>query len=204
MEKLDLRKQFKELYAPSSKVVTVVEVPELAFLMVDGSGDPNTSSSFQGAVQALYGVAYTLKFASKKRGVDYPVMPLEGLWSLPEGEGFDFEGDKSGWRWTLMIVQPDHISPDDVSAAVKEVGKKRQLQALDGLRLERFEEGAAVQIMHVGPYSAEKANFERLHARIEELGCKPSGRHHEIYLGDPRRSAPEKLRTVLRQPMRCP
>jgi hypothetical protein len=205
--KLDLRKELKHLYAPSAKDVSTVTVPDLAFLMIDGAGDPNVAPAYQQAVEALYTTAYTLKFASKKTaGIDYQVMPLEGLWWLPEmGERYgdvQFDADKSLWRWTMMIAQPGHITDADVTAAIAEARRKKPLPAIDQLRFEHFEEGLAVQILHIGPYDAEKANIDRLHARIAELDHEPCGKHHEIYLSDPRRSAPEKLRTIIRQPMK--
>lgn len=205
-EKLDLRKTLKHLYNPPSKKVVEVDVPAMNFLMLDGSGDPNTALEYQQALEALYGMAYTLKFASKKAGLDFTVMASEGLWWLDDmgakyGD-FDFTADKSRWRWTMMIMQPDAITPAMVDAAVAELRHKKNPAALDKVRFERFHEGLSAQIMHMGPYSAEKPTIDRLHAYIAEQGCEPRGKHHEIYLGDPRRTAPEKLRTVIRQPMR--
>ena len=203
--KLDLRKQLKYLYEPPSKQVVEVDVPAMNFIMLDGTGDPNTATSYQEAIGALYGLAYTLKFVSKKAGLDYPVMPLEGLWwmeKMGKGHGgFDFEADKSLWLWTMMIMLPDQVSPAEVEASRRELGRKKDPPALDLVRLERFEEGLAAQVMHIGPYAAERPAIERVHAFIAERGCEPRGKHHEIYLGDPRRTAPEKLRTVVRQPM---
>jgi hypothetical protein len=205
--KLDLRKQLRHLYSPSARDVSTVDVPAMSYLMVDGEGDPNLAQAYRDAVEALYAVAYTLKFAIKKqRGLDYAVMPLEGLWWLPDmGEHYsdvDFAADKSRWHWTAMIVQPDFVSAEDVAAAAADAKRRKRLPAIDGLRLERLEEGPAVQIMHIGPYSAERPAIDRLHVRIAELGNVPAGKHHEIYLSDPGRTAPEKLRTVVRQPMR--
>jgi len=202
--KLDLRKELRHLYEPPAREVVAVEVPAMSFLMVDGRGDPNVSREYQEAVEVLYGLAYALKFASKKAGIDYPVMPLEGLWWV-EGAGtvgFDMMAHRDAWQWTMMIMQPDHLTADQVEAQVAALGRKKGLAALAKVRFERFEEGLAAQVMHVGPYSAEKPTIDRVHAYIAAQGCVPSGKHHEIYLGDPRRGAPEKLRTVIRQPMR--
>jgi hypothetical protein len=205
IEKLDLRKQLKHLYNPPSKKVVEVTVPAMNFLMLDGSGDPNTALEYQQALEALYGLSYALKFTSKKDGIDYAVMPLEGLWWMDNmGEQYgdvDFTADKNRWQWTMMILQPDHITQAMVKAAITELGRKKNPPALDKMRFARFHEGLSAQVMHIGPYSAEKPTIDRLHTYIAEQGYEPSGKHHEIYLGDPRRTQPEKLRTVIRQPM---
>jgi len=206
LEKRDLRKELKHLYNPPTKNVVEVDVPPMNFLMLDGSGDPNTALEYRQAIEALYGVAYTLKFASKKQGIDFTVMALEGLWWMDDmgsqyGD-FDFAADKNLWKWTMMMVQPDHITPPMVEAAIEELRRRKNPAALDKVRFERFHEGLCAQIMHIGPYSAEKPNIERVHAYIAEHGCEPAGRRHEIYLSDLRRTAPEKLRTIVRQPMR--
>jgi hypothetical protein len=206
LEKLDLRKELKYLYVPSPKQVVEVDVPAMNFLMIDGKGDPNTAPEYKEAVEALYGLSYTLKFASKKTlGIDYSVMPLEGLWWMEDmGQRYgeiDFTADKNRWLWTMLIMQPDPITPAMVEAARDELFRKKAPPALDKVRFERFHEGLSAQIMHLGPYSAEKPTIDRIHAYIAEHG-ELTGRHHEIYLGDPRRTQPEKLRTVIRQPMR--
>lgn len=206
IQKLDLQKELKHLYQPPSKTVVTVDVPPMNFLLLDGSGDPNTALEYQQAVEALYALAYTLKFASKKAGIDFTVMALEGLWWMDDmgqyyGE-LDFTADKSQWRWTMMIMQPDHITQDRVEAAAADLRRKKNPPALDKVRFERFHEGLSAQTMHIGPYSAEKPTIDRIHAYIAAQGCAPSGKHHEIYLGDPRRTQPDKLRTVIRQPMR--
>ncbi len=203
MTTLDLRKQYQHLYRPSAKAPAVVEVPELSFLMVDGQGDPNHNPEFAAAVEALYGASYTLKFAAKlgPLQVDYPVMPLEGLWwsepPLPDLAAY-LTADRRGWRWTVMIMQPEFTTADMVAEAVEKVRKKKDSPALGKLRLERLHEGMAVQIMHIGPYSEELPNLQRLEAFAHEQGYTLHGKHHEIYLSDPRRTAPEKLKTVLR------
>jgi hypothetical protein len=180
----------------------VVEVPELAFLMIDGHGDPNTAPEYAEALEALYAVAYTAKFALKRApgGIDYAVMPLEGLWWTPDMATFT-TADKSAWDWTMMIVQPDPVTAEVVEEARATVARTKGLEAIARVRLERFAEGRAAQVMHVGPFAAEGPTIERLHAFIAERGLGRAGKHHEIYLSDPRRTAPERLRTILRQPV---
>ncbi len=198
---LDLKRELHAFYKPSAKQPEIVEVPTLPCLMIDGVGDPNTAQDFQDAMAALNGVAYTLKFALKRRGLVYPVMPTEGLWWIDNMADF-LAAPKSDWKWTLLIVQPEAVTEADFAQACTEVGRKKQLAAVEKLRLESFAEGLAAQIMHIGSYEAEAPTIERLHRFIEEQGCALSGKHHEIYLGDPRRSAPEKLKTIIRQPIR--
>jgi hypothetical protein len=198
--KTDLKRELKYLFAPPKDPV-MVDVPELSFLMIDGKGDPNDSQEFMDAIQALYSVSYGSKFALKREaGLDYTVMPLEGLWWVEDGAPFNLES-KDGWQWTAMIVQPPEVTPDLVRRAAAEAFRKRELLALWKIRLESFHEGLAAQVMHVGPYSAERPTIEALHAFIEAEGYVPRGKHHEIYLGDPRRTAPQRLKTVIRQPV---
>jgi hypothetical protein len=201
MTKLDFRKQMKELYAPSGKDFSVVDVPRMAFLMVDGNGDPNTAQSYADAVQALYSVSYAVKFASKQAGRDYVVAPLEGLWSAADPSAFG-RGAKNEWCWTMMIMQPAWITADLVEHAVTATARKK-LSALPLLRFEEYEEGTAVQILHVGAYDDEAPTLNRLHQQyMPAHGYVFNGRHHEIYLSDPRKSEPAKLRTILRQPVK--
>jgi hypothetical protein len=211
MVELDLRKQWKHLYAPSAKKVELVDVPEFKFVMIDGRIEPGqapgTSPGFEEAMGALYGAAYTLKFMSKLRKqdqVDYPVMALEGLWWV-EGAEFDistaWEAFTDRWVYTVMIMQPDHITPDMFAEAVAQAAKKKPNPAFARLRLESFREGLCVQTMHIGPYATEPATIERMHNWADENGYRLAGKHHEIYLGDPRRADPEKLKTVLRHPV---
>ncbi len=202
MEKRDYLKQMKELYGPSAKSVDVVDVPEMNFLMVDGEGDPNRAKSFGEAIEALYPVAYTLKFMAKKGppAIDYGVMPLEALWWADDMSAFA-TGTKDAWKWTVMIMQPDCITPGMVAEAIQEVGRRKKPVALPLVRFESFKEGRAAQILHVGPFSEEGPTIEKVHAVIEQAGCKRSGKHHEIYLSDLRRAAPEKWKTIVRQPM---
>jgi hypothetical protein len=198
---LDLKRELPQLYRATAQPA-FVDVPELPFLAVDGSGDPNTAAEYAEAVQALYTVAYTLRFALERRadGVDAPVMPLEGLWWAPDPSAFR-TGDRGAWRWTMLIRQPEQVTGGDVADAVAQAQRKKGLPGLDRVRLERYAEGRAAQVLHVGPYAAEGPTIERLHRFIAEQGYRLSGKHHEIYVGDPRRSAPERLRTILRQPV---
>jgi hypothetical protein len=204
MEKLDLRKQLKQFYAPSLRKIEIVDVPPFNFAMIDGAMQPGempgTSPAFQEAVEALYGISYTLKFTSKLRKsnpIDYTVMALEGLWWIDEGE---FDITRPGnWKWTLMILQPEHIGGEMFQDALRQLARKKDSPALSRLHLEGFHEGLCMQTMHVGPYADEPATIARMHAFAEENGYRLRGKHHEIYLGDPRRSKPDKLKTILRQ-----
>lgn len=197
----DFKKELKHLYQPSAKKFEVVDVPPMKFLMIDGHGDPNTAQEYKDAVEALYAVAYALKFRSKKeKGMDYVVPPLEGLWWVEHMEQFSME-NKSAWNWTMMVMQPEWITQEMFGAALGEVERKKNLPALSQLKLETYHEGLAVQILHIGPYSAEAPTIAQMHAFMDENGYKLAGKHHEIYLSDPRKVAPEKLKTVLRQPV---
>ncbi len=202
MEKVDFKKELKHLYGASVKEPTIVDVPGMNFLMVDGFGDPNMQE-YQEAIETLYAVSYALKFMVKKgeQAVDYGVLPLEGLWWVDDMTQFS-EDNKEAWKWTSMIMQPEYVTEELFNRAVEEVSKKKNPPALPKLRFENFHEGVTVQLMHIGPYSAEKPNIERLHRFIEEKGHELRGKHHEIYLTDPRRMSPEKMRTILRQPVK--
>jgi hypothetical protein len=203
MKKLDLRRKYKHLYQPSARKVEVVEVPELSFVMLDGriekGRSPGDSPAFLAAIQALFGLSYTLKFQSKLRkqnAIDYPVMALEALWWVEDGR---FELSKpDNWCWRAMIMQPEHITTEMFADALEQLGRKKPSPALERLRLERYGEGLCIQTLHIGPYSTEPATVERMHAFAQENGYLLANQHHEIYLGDPRRSAPDKLKTVLR------
>ncbi|MFI5284309.1 MAG: GyrI-like domain-containing protein [Candidatus Dormibacterales bacterium] len=188
------------LYAASTKQPSILDVPELKFLMVDGGGDPNTSPEFQAALQVLFSLSYGIHFALKKDGVESRLRPLEALWWVP-GKTALLETDKAVWRWTAMVLQPDEITPAVLEQLRAEVFRKKALPQLAEARLEPFREGLCAQIMHVGPYGAEKPTIDRLHAFITGAGYRLRGKHHEIYLGDPRRAQPEKLKTIVRQPI---
>jgi hypothetical protein len=202
MEKIDYKKQFKNLYQPSTRKVEAVEVPRMNFLMVDGEGDPNTAPAFADAMEALYSVAYTLKFMVKKgeMAIDFTVMPPEALWWSDDMNAFS-DGNKDVWKWTLMIMQPEFITADMVDVAKKEVARKKNPASLELLRFEAFHEGKAAQLIHIGPFSEEGPTIEKVHRFIEDNGSTRVGKHHEIYLSDLRRAAPEKWKTVVRQPM---
>ncbi len=204
MTKIDLKKTFKDLYNPSAKAVSEVVVPAMNYIMVDGTGDPNNMSEFQPRVEVLYALSYSLKFASKRQlGQDYTVMPTEGLWWVDGFKPVDpTVGDRSNWKWTLMVMQPDHITPEMYDSAVEDVRRKKNLALVVACRFENYDEGRAAQIMHIGPYNTEKPNIDRVHSYIAEQGGQPTSKHHEIYVGDPRKSAPEKLKTVIRQPFK--
>lgn len=203
MSKVDFKKEFKELYNPPKDFV-LVDVPEMKFLMVDGHGDPNTAQEYNDAVEALYAVAYKQKFISKKKlGQDYVVPPLEGLWWADDMDTFTVARDKSQWDWTMMILTPGWISPEMFEDALQQVRKGKNPAMLENVRLESYHEGLSVQIMHIGSYDDEGPTLARMHNEfIPENGYVMVGKHHEIYLSDPRRVAPEKLKTVLRQPVR--
>jgi hypothetical protein len=203
---IDLRKQFKHLYQPSAKKFSIVDVPPLNFLMIDGTGNPNTSQAYRDALEALYSLSYTLKFGVKlgkygKKKYDYPVMALEGLWWMDDMREFS-EARKDDWKWTMMIMQPDIITPDWVELARADLIAKKNPVAAPKIRCESYHEGLSAQIMYIGPFADEGLTIQRLHEFIVESGYQLRGKHHEIYMSDPRRTAPEKLKTVIRQPMK--
>jgi hypothetical protein len=202
--KIDFKKDLKHLYQPAKDEFSIVEVPAFNFLMVDGRGDPNSAQEYQDALEALYAVAYKIKFMSKKRlDKDYVVPPLEGLWWAEDMDVFTTGGDKSSWLWTMMIMQPDWITPEIFEEALIQVEKGKNPVALTKIRLERYHEGLAVQIMHIGSFSEEGPTIAKMHNEfLPENSLEENGKHHEIYLSDPRRVAPEKMKTVLRQPVR--
>jgi len=200
MKTIDLKKTLKPYYTASAAKPSIIDVPQIKGLMVDGMGDPN-GQAFQEAVGSLYSVAYTLKFSFKKdKAIDYPVMALEGLWCADDVTDF-LNGKRDNWKWTIFITLPDVVTKKDVAQAIETVKKKAKFPRFPEVRFELFAEGRAAQVMHVGPYATEGPTIERLHRFVEEQGYKLRGKHHEIYLGDPRRSAPEKLRTIVRHPV---
>lgn len=199
--KVDFKTLMKPYWRPPAGQFEVVEVPALDFLMIDGAGDPNTVPAYASALNWLFGVSYALKFASKAAGRDYGVAPLEGLWWAADMADFAARR-KDRWLWTAMIMQPDWTTAAAVAAAVEKTRGKLGMPPAS-LRFERFAEGLSVQTMHVGPYDAEGPVLKTLHeAYLPANGLVETGHHHEIYLTDPRRAAPEKLRTILRQPVR--
>ena len=202
MPKIDLKQELKHLYQPSAREVVVVEVPAMNYLMLDGMGDPNTSPAYQAVVEVLFSLSYTLKFMVKKGplAIDYSVMPLEGLWWAEDMSTFT-TADKSNWKWTMMLLQPDFITPGMIDAATQAVKRKSNPPLLDQVRFETYAEGLCAQIMHIGPFSAEGPTVERLHSYIAESGRQRIGKHHEIYLSDIRKADPAKWKTIIRQPM---
>ncbi len=196
--KLDLRKTLRPLFSPPARDVQLIKIPTMKYIMIDGKGEPG-GEAFQQAIGAVYNVAYTMKFRSKKLlKKDYNVMALEGLWWMKGKLDPSKRGD---WLWTLMVVVPDFVTPKMLAESVEEAKERKNPPGIDKVRLESFDEGLCVQTMHVGPYSTEPESIARLDAYCSEHGYRMIGKHHEIYLGDPRRSAPSKLRTIIRHPV---
>jgi hypothetical protein len=201
MKKIDLKKELKYLYTPSAKEVELVKVPKFNFLKLNGHGNPNTSKEFQDAVQALYSICYTIKFKIKfEKGIEYPVMPLEGLWWIGDDKPFN-TNQKGDWRWTLMILQPNIVTKLLVVEAKAELKKKKDLASLECVRLESFSEDRSAQTMHLGPYGDEPATIRKLEEFARDRGLQFCGKHHEIYLSNPARVKPEKMRTIVRYPV---
>ena len=201
MDKIDFKKMLKELYQPTHKEFSVVDVPNFKFAMIDGQGDPG-HEVYMKAVQGLFSTIYPIKFiAKKKMGKDFVAAPLEGLWWADDMDDF-VNGNRDKWKWRMMIHLPEWTGKDLFEEGVIKAEKKLGTRP-DSLRMEMFEEGKCVQIMHIGPYAEEASTIERMHKEfIPANGFVETGHHHEIYLNDPRRTAPEKLKTVLRQPVR--
>jgi hypothetical protein len=205
-EKIDLKKELKHLYAPSSRSIEIVDVPEAHFATVTGQlrphETPEYSLIFQNSLQAMYAISFTLKFMSKmrkKNPIDYTVMALEGIW-WTQADEFEFDKSKT-WQFRLLMLQPKHITHEMFTQALQKLREKKDNPALAGVRFESFKEGLCIQTMHVGPYDREPQTIQRMKCFADENELKYCGRHHEIYLGDPRRCAPEKLRTILRHPV---
>ncbi len=200
MEKIDYKRVYKEVYSPAPKGGPVmVDVPPSHYLMLDGQGDPEGSELFAASVEALFALAYQIKFAIKRgpMALDFTVMPLEGDWWADDMSRF--MEDRAAWRWTLMIMQPPVVSIEMVEAARHEVAGKKSLGRLHEVRFELREAHKAAEVLHVGPFSAEGPSVAALHRFIAEQGYRCVGRHHEIYLSDMRRTAPGKWKSVLRQ-----
>ncbi len=201
MLKLDYKKDLKELYGPSKKELSIVNVPPMNFIMLDGHGNPNTSPVYAETLEALYSLAYTLKFALKPQGIEFSVAPLEGLWWMPDMNDFTV-ANKDHWDWTMMIMQPDPVTQELFEIARAEVLRKKERPRVEKARLDTYAEGLSVQILYLGPYADEGPTIVSMHEYIRANGYATNDKHHEIYLGDPRRSAPEKLKTIIRQPIR--
>jgi len=201
-EKVDFKKLFKKYYSPSIEP-ELIDLPTIQVLSLEGQGAP-ASENFQRAIQAMYGCFFTIKFGRKKAGLgpDYSGAPLEGLWWMKDQTKFD-QARPADWLWKLLLWQPDFISQQDLDRARAELKKKKDNPDLGRVKLEKISEGAVVQIMHIGPYSAEAPTIKKLHEFAKNKGFELTGKHHEIYLGDPRRAKPEKLKTIIRQPVKA-
>jgi hypothetical protein len=199
--KVDFKKALKQLYNPSKKGFHLVEVPKMSFLMLDGKGDPNNSVEYQQAIDALYSMSYGIKFALKSQGFDHIVPPLEGLWWMDNMNEFN-NANKSRWEWTMMIMQPDWVTTEWVEKVRNETSKKKSLPSLPKTRFEMYDEGLVVQILYTGAYDNEAPTIAEMQKFITTNGYVTNGKHHEIYLGDPRKTSPERLQTILRQPIR--
>lgn len=202
-EKADLKKSL-DCYRAQRDRFRVLDVPELRYLMIDGAGDPNTSPAFTAAVESLYPLAYALKFASKRAlDRDYVVMPLEGQWWADDMDAFTSARAKAKWEWTLLIMIPGWIDDDLIATTTAEVAAKSKPPRLGEIRVEALSEGTCVQTLHLGSFDDEGPLLHRMHHEfIPENGLRMVGKHHEIYLSDARKVAPEKRRTILRQPVR--
>ncbi|UYP44875.1 hypothetical protein NEF87_001160 [Candidatus Lokiarchaeum ossiferum] len=202
--KFDYKLKYPEFYKPSSKHPTILEIPKMKFFMIDGKGDPNISKDYKNAISTLYAVSFTLKMYYKKQpeGQDYVVPPLEGLWYMKDMEKWTME-EKRLWNWTMMIRIPDFIGEKYIQYASEQVALKKRDKAplIDDIRVEIFDERKVVQILYFGPYDEEPPTIKRLHQYAKENNFHLRGHHHEIYLSDPRRTKPEKLKTVIRQPL---
>lgn len=201
--KVDLKKDRPDLYRPPSRDVVEVDVPPMTYLAIDGQGDPNTSAEYADAVAALYTASYATRAELKARaGVEIVVCPLEGLWTSEDPTAFTHRR-KGEWSWTMLIAQPDVVTPADLETGLAAAGRRKPELPVDQVRVLELTEGRCLQIMHLGPYDAEGPTLARLHDEVmPERGLTWNGLHHEIYLSDPRRAAPERMRTVLRQPVR--
>jgi hypothetical protein len=201
MEKIDFKKELKEFYGNSTKEMRIVKVPSMNFLMVEGIGDPNTSKEFVDSVQSLYSLAYTIKFSIKKENeINFGVMPLEALWWTDDPRKFR-QDNKKIWKWTAMIMQPKLVTRNVFRGCLEEVNKKKDFPTLSKIRFEKYNEGLSAQIMYIGPYADEGPTILKLHEFAGEKGYELNGKHHEIYFSDPSRTKPEKLKTIIRQPI---
>jgi hypothetical protein len=198
---IDLKKRYHEHYTARVGQPALVEVPPRPFIMIDGAGDPNSSQEYADAVAALYPIAYGIRAVIKRQSGDgYTVMPLEGLWWADDMAQFSIDR-KGDWKWTMMICQPDVVTPELAAALIPEITAKKGLAGGDRARFEVYAEGRAAQVMHLGPYADEAPTIALLHRFIADQGLQLSGLHHEIYLGDPRKTDPAKLKTIIRQPV---
>jgi hypothetical protein len=196
----DLRKKLKPFYTASAKKPALIDIPALQSLSINGKGAPE-SELFKHSIEAIYGTVYTLKFGLKKSSkgkLDFNIMPLEGFWTVAHGRRIGEPGPRELWEWKLIIVVPDWVTNDHMQSAVAQLKAKKDNPAIDSIRLERIEEGKVVQMLHVGPYATEPETVATMLAHADAEGYTCAGEHHEIYMSDPRRTAPEKLKTILR------
>lgn len=200
-EKVDFRKVLKDLYNPKPGTFHLVEVASMNFLMIDGTGNPNISDEYRHAVESLYALSYGIKFTLKSRSLDYVVPPLEGLWWMEDMAQFT-QASKDRWKWTMMIMQPEWVTYEWVERAKAEAIKKKKLTSLQSIHFEPYPEGLSVQVLYIGAYENEAPTIAEMHNFISSYGYVTNGKHHEIYFGDPRKTTPEKLRTILRQPIK--
>ncbi len=200
-EKIDFKKKLKTLYNPGKGSFHLVDVPAMKYLLVDGEGDPNVTPAYQRAVETLYSLSYGIKFAYKSQGLDHIVPPLEGLWWMEDMREFTVE-NKPRWKWTMMIMQPEWVTAEVVEKVKTQVIKKNKGDGLSPFRFDYFQEGLCVQILYTGAYVNEGPTIAEMHSYLHSNGFMESGKHHEIYLGDPRKTSPERLQTILRQPIR--
>jgi len=200
-EKVDFKKLLKEFYNPRKSGVHLVTVPAMNFLMIDGEGDPNIVPEYQEAVETHYAISDGAKFALKSQGFDYIVPPLEGLWWMDDMREFSI-ANKHRWSWTMMIMQPEPVTNDLISRVKEDVRKKKKLAAIEQARLEGYDECLAIQVLYTGAYADEGPTIAEMHRYIRDNGYETNGKHHEIYLGDPRKTSADKLQTILRQPIR--
>jgi len=204
MKKINHANEFSYLYKQPKNKISLVDVPPLKFLVIDGIGDPNNNPDYSEALSALYSTAYKLKFAIKKGplAIDYKVMPLEGLWWAEDMAFFNLE-NRSNWLWRMMIMQPEYISENLFTTIIASLKQKKELPKLDDVRFETYQEGLCMQILHLGPYGeGERETINKLHTHIESEGYQRVGKHHEIYFNSPLRTAPENLKTIIRQPIK--
>ncbi len=203
-QKFDFKKEYKFLYRPSSKTPEIVQVPDFKYLMIDGRGYPGESQEFQDKIAVIYGLAYTIKFMfklDKAHPFDFVVPPFSGLWWAKDHQAFIDKDRKNEWQWTIMILMPDQVTNGSFTEAKGKLKEKKNQPFLQEAYLQIYTEGKSAQIMHIGPYSDEGPNIKKLHDFFQQQGYTFNGKHHEIYLSDPRRCQPEKMKTIIRQPI---
>jgi hypothetical protein len=200
-EKIGFKKTFKSLYNPPKGGFQIVDVPKMNYLMIDGRGNPNTSGLYKQSVEVLYTMSYGIKFSFKEQGLDHVIPPLEGLWWMQDMNDFTL-ANKDLWEWTMMIMQPEWVFNESVERARDEAYRKKKLPMLNNVRFEMCCEGLSIQTLYTGAYDHEATTIAQMHNYIKDNGFEFNGKHHEIYIGDPRKTLPEKLQTILRQPIR--